>query len=124
VGIGKRETAKEWTISVAVSNCAAGEAFAADVSVHAVVVSKMVINSVPSKAELDAGRKRETHAEFTLNQMLDAVPGDSVVAHLKENLKWSVVKSLSLNLHPSSLMLSEFSSSSRALSNPSSLYIK
>jgi hypothetical protein len=95
----------------AVSNFAVGEAFAVDVSVGEVVVGKMVINSVASKAELDAGGKRKTHAEFTLNKVLDAVSEDSVAAHLKENLTWSVVKSVSLNLHPSSLTLSEFPSS-------------
>ena len=57
----------------------------------------MVINSVPSKAELDAGGKRKTHAEFTLNKVLDAVPDDSVVAYLKGNLKWSIVKIVSFS---------------------------
>lgn len=91
----KRATERDWSVAVKVPNAAVGEPFSVKFTVGSTLVGKMVVLSTPSKAELDAGGKRVTYAEFTLKSALNGIGSDdipAVVAHLKGNLKWSVVK--------------------------------
>jgi len=94
-GIEKRATDREWSVTVIVPNAAVNEPFSVRLTVGSTLVGKLVVLSTPTKVELDAGVHRLTHAEYTLKNVLSGVDSSdvpTVVAHLKGNLKWNVVK--------------------------------
>jgi tyrosinase len=94
-GVEKRATDREWSVTVQVPNAAVNKPFSIKFTVGSIVIGKMVVLSIPTKVELDAGANRVTHAEYTLKNALNGVDSSdvpTVVAHLKGNVKWSVVK--------------------------------
>ncbi|TVY37847.1 Polyphenol oxidase [Lachnellula occidentalis] len=94
-GLEKKTIDREWSVAVEVSNAAVSEPFAVVLTVNNKLVGKMVVLHTPTKVELEAGADRCTHAEFTLRNALHGIEAcdvPAVVAYLKGNLRWSVVR--------------------------------
>ncbi|KAH6674977.1 hypothetical protein B0J14DRAFT_25463 [Halenospora varia] len=88
-------TVRSWSVAVAAPNALVGEGFTVSVSVGSTRVGRLTVFEAPTQFEKDAGGKRFTHGEYTLHSGLEGIDSNdvaSVVKHLKENLKWTVVK--------------------------------
>ncbi|KAH8589738.1 hypothetical protein B0O99DRAFT_692298 [Bisporella sp. PMI_857] len=93
--IAARDTKREWSVTVSVPNKAVGEGFSVKVSVGDVGVGKLFVVSAPTQIALDAGANPITNSQFTLTRGLTDVDSenvDEVLSQLRENLKWTVVK--------------------------------
>lgn len=93
--LDKRDETRAWSVSIKVPNTAVDQAFSVKISAGDIHVGRLSILSIPKKVEVDAGTNKITHGQFSLVKALGGVdPSDikAVVAHLKGNLKWSVVK--------------------------------
>lgn len=97
-GSAKRSSQREWTVKVGVPSNAIGEAFLVEIFVGDVGVAKMAVFA-PPQAVIDAGANPVTNGHFTLTDALRGVDSENVeavVASLKQNLEWTVVKIVSL----------------------------
>jgi tyrosinase len=90
----KRDSTREWSVSVSVPNQAIGELFSVKILVGDVMIGRLTVLQAPSRAEVDAGMNRVTNGKFTLKNAITGDPGDvaGVIAQLKGNVKCIVVR--------------------------------
>jgi hypothetical protein len=93
--VTKRDETRAWTVYIKVPNNATESAFSVKFAAGGSPLGDLVIMAPPSRQEIAAGAVKVTYGQFSLNEALNGIqPTDvpSVVAHLKNTLKWQVVK--------------------------------
>jgi len=94
----KRDTKRVWSVKVGVPNKAVDGAFFVKVSVGDVGIGKMGVLGLP-QAAIDAGSNPITNGQYPLTRGLKGIDSENVEAvlsSLKETLKWTVTKAVSL----------------------------